>query len=351
MSAPPRVSGAFAAALANHRSRFNAQYAEARRWRPNLDGPAFQAHLADVVAPVIEEVAALVPAKAEAAAEALYDLSLELIGQEFLGPRARNPVIGLGWQRLLPPLAAHLAADPRRFTGALTNALYQLAATPGARAEAWMAEVLTLAPLCVDTASLLAAAQVAAWRAGLAHYRRSALQVCRRLPGRLAVAALGEPGLKPPTGPRLETALARLYDDPWLAPAQALAGQSGERRMQLVARVGAFRGFGGLFLAPPKVSSPGGQFVVDDGQGQWLLHADRFGATLHRAATPPTEPEVTQAPSYRLDSRGKVTRGKHSATFPELAGSQSSAADATTLAVTTPLSHVVYLVAFVERSA
>jgi len=141
-----------------------------------------------------------------------------------------------------------------------------------------------------------------------------------------------------------------LHDDPWLAPAEALGGKAAERRMHLVARVGAFRGFGGLFLSPPSVTCPAGQFLVTDGVGQWLLTADRFGATLHRATTPPTGPAARQPPFYKLDTRGKVTRGKHSATFPELAGSQSSAADATTLAVTTPLSHAVFLVAFVDRA-
>jgi hypothetical protein len=337
--------------LANRRSRFNAQFAEAKRWRPNLDGALFQAHLAEVVAPIVEQVAAAAPEQAEPATEALYDLSLDLVGQDLLGPRSRYPAIGLGWRRLLPPLAAHLAADPRRFAGALTNALYQLATTPGARAEAWSDEVLAFAPLAENTAALLAAAQVAAWRAGLAHYRMTALDVCRALAPRLAVAALGLPELtgKPPAAAALEAGLARLRDDPWLSPAAALAGHNPERHLQLVARVGAFRGFGGLFVAPPNVSCPGGQFVVSDGAGQWLLNADRFGATFHRATTAPDGPAAMTQPYYRLDTRGKVTRGKQSATFAELAGSQSSAADATTLAVTTPLSHAVYLIALVER--
>ncbi len=343
------VTGALATVLASRRSRFNAQFAEARRWRPSLDGEAFGLHLAEVVAPVVEQIAAVAPAQVEAAAEALYDLSLDMVGQEFIGPRSRYPAIGAGWRRLLPALAAHVAADPRRLAGALTNALYQLATTPEARATAWIDEVLAFAPLCADTATLLAAAQVTAWRAGLAHYRRSALQVCRPLPPRVALAALGAVGQKQPTVTQLEAALAQLHDDPWLAPAEALSGQRAERRMQLVARVGAFRGFGGLFLAPPKITGPEGQFVVSDGVGQWLLTADRFGATLHRTSTPPSGPAAMQTPYYRLDSRGKVTRGKHSATFPELAGSHSSAADQTTLAVTTPLSHAVFLVAFVDR--
>jgi hypothetical protein len=132
-----------------------------------------------------------------------------------------------------------------------------------------------------------------------------------------------------------------------LDPAAALAEPGAPRRLQLVRRVGAFRGFGGLFMAPPMVICPSGQFVVSDGTGHWLLCADRFGATFHRSAAPLNGPAAMSEPFYRLDTRGKVTRGRHSATFPELAGSQSSAADGATLAVTTPLSHAVYLVALV----
>jgi hypothetical protein len=111
--------------------------------------------------------------------------------------------------------------------------------------------------------------------------------------------------------------------------------------------VGAFRGFGGLFLAPPSVACPGGQFVVSDGDDHWLLFADRFGASFQRAASPPSgKPKMSQ-PYFQLSLEGQLSKGKLHATFPELERSQSSAANETTLAVTTPLSHAVYLLAVV----
>jgi hypothetical protein len=346
-------NGVFAAALADRRTRFNALFAEARRFRPSLDLAIFQDHLKSTVAPIVERAAEHAPAQAGAVTAALYELSLDLVGQEFLGMRSRYPALVAGWQRLLPALAAHVAAEPRRVPGAITNALYHLSTTPQAQPQLWMDSVLGLAAAGAETETLLAAAQAAAWRAGLAHYRQGAIDLCRRLPPRLAAMALGLPAsaiadATAEAGPeRLERALARLRDDPWLDPAEAWGEAAPKRRLQLVRRVGAFRGFGGLFMAPPTVTCPAGQFVVSDGADQWLLCADRFGATLHRTTAATTGPARMAEPFYRLDSRGKVTRGKHNAVFPELAGSQSSAADEATLAVTTALSHAVFLIALV----
>jgi hypothetical protein len=347
---PASPNGALAAALASRRTRFNALFAEARRFRPALDPEVFADHLRSTVAPIVERVAEHAPDQAGAVTAALYELSLDLVGQEFLGPRSRYPALAAGWQQLLPALAPHVAGEPRRVPGAITNALYHLSTTPQANPESWINSVLELAALAADTPALLAAAQVAAWRAGLAHYRQGALELCQRLPPRLAASALGLPGAEAAetTQGRLEHALARLRDDPWLEPAEAWGHAAPQRRLQLVRRVGAFRGFEGLFMAPPTVACPAGQFVVSDGADHWLLSADRCGATLHRSTAPPTGPARMSEPFFRLDSRGKVTRGKHSAIFPELAGSQSSAANGATLAVTTLLSHAVFLVALVE---
>src|SRR2546423_1862172 len=81
------------------------------------------------------------------------------------------------------------------------------------------------------------------WRAGLAHYRAGALAVCAQLPPALARAALGLP---PDARIGLEDLIARLMADPWLEPA-TLAGPAHARELRIVARAGAFRGFGGLF--------------------------------------------------------------------------------------------------------
>lgn len=95
------------------------------------------------------------------------------------------------------------------------------------------------------------------------------------------------------------------------------------------------------------MSAPGGQFVASDGEPHWLLHADRFGATLHRLAALPTEAPVMAAPLFEVGLGGQVSRGPHRAVFPDLVVSHSSAASVGTLAVPTPLSHAVYLIAVV----
>jgi hypothetical protein len=134
----------------------------------------------------------------------------------------------------------------------------------------------------------------------------------------------------------------------WRPTAAALHGQPEQQHLSLVGRVGAFRGFGGTFIRPPQVTCPGGQFVASDGETHWLLHADLFGATLHRLPALPTDPPTMAAPLFKVGLGGKVSRGPHSAVFPDLHVSHSSAANRHTLAVTTPLAHAVYLIALVS---
>lgn len=340
------LTGRLAEILEARRSRFNAQFAEAKHGRPALDPRQFATHLTQVVAPLVETVARHAPDRADEVAQALYDLSLDLVGRDLLGPAARHPAIVEGWAWLLPQLPDRLAEAPRVFVGAITNALFTLAVTPGARPKQWLREVAALSTLCGSATELLEAAKVLAWRAGMAHYRASALDLCRRLSPPLATAALGLPETALDRE-EIDTLIHQLLADPWLDPVQALAGKPEAQHLHLVGRVGAFRGFGGTFMRPPRVTSPGGQFVASDGEQHWLIHADRFGATLHRLPALPAEKPVLAAPLFKVGLRGKVSRGTHQAVFPDLAVTHSSAANASTLAVTTPLSHAVYLIALV----
>ncbi len=344
MAAAPR----FAEVLAARRGRFNALFADAHRFRPALDAADFAAHLTDVLGPIVERVAEREPGQAAAAAEALYELSLDLVSREFLGPKSRYPAVVEGWTRLLPQLPAQVAAAPRRFAAAITNALYQLGSAPDARPGEWIQSVISLATVAGDTEALLQAAQVAAWRAGLAHYRLSALELCLSLTPALAAAALAPNGVPvntaPPSPDQLITIIESLLADPWLEPGAALKAGPG-RHLQLVRRAGAFRGFGGLFMAPPIVSCPDGQFVVSDGDSHWLLFADRFGTSLQRTEAVPTRRSKQARSQFKVELDGQVSHGQERASFPVVARSQSSAANATTLAVTTPLSHSVYLFA------
>jgi hypothetical protein len=212
-----------------------------------------------------------------------------------------------------------------------------------------MQAVATLAPICQDVDSLLQAAQVAAWRCGLAHYRLTALDRCAGLNPAAVLVALGVPGRPAVTPEQLQAAVARLRNDPWLDPVTAFTDSVPERHLRLVRRVGAFRGFGGQFLAPPEVTLSGGQLVVNDGDNHWLLFADRFGATLHRTAALPPEKSKRSRRRFSVSREGQVKYGSTTATFPDLARFTSTAEDDNTLAVTTPLSHGVFLVALTSK--
>jgi hypothetical protein len=338
-----QLTGAFAQFLKANRERCNAKFASARHFKPTLDGDVFGEHLSLTVAPIVEAVAQVQPTQANATAELLYDLSLDLLGQEFIGSHSRYPFINEGWRTLLPALAKHIVVAPRQVIGALTNALYNISLVSSARPQAWIDDLIALAPLCADVRTLLSVGQILAWRVGLAHYRNGALELCKQLDPKLVLLILQLPAqLSKPSVPDL---LNRIIADPWLHPSTFAQSNKSKQTLQIVAQVGAFRGFGGLFLSPPTVTVAGDQFIVRDGEQHWVLTADCYGATFHRSD--PATGDVDAGP-FEVDRNGKVTRERMSQTFPELANFTSSADNHTTIAVTTPLSHAVFLVAVVN---
>jgi len=330
------MSQIFSQLLLSNRARFNAKFAEARHYKPTLEGEVFAELLRTLVAPIVEAVDQTQPEATEATAETLYDTALDLLAQDFLGPTSRYPAITSGWTHVLPKLGRFLAADPRGVVGAVTNALHNIAVTPGARPGEWMRDLIALAEACADVDTLLKAGQVCAWRAGLAHYRADALILAAELPVPVARLALGLPVDYPQP---LEEVISRLRSSPWQLP----VGPAQEPQLKLVKRVGAFRGFGGLFIVPPIAEPAGEHFLVTDGEGTWLLTADAFGATFHRITKPVASTKV-ESP-FKLNRNGEVSAQRLKQTFPELGQATSSAGNANTLAVTVPYSHAVYLVA------
>jgi len=340
------ISGALADILRDGRARFNAKFQEARHFCSSLEPEPFARHLEHTLAPLVEVIAAVAPGQAAVAAEALFDLSLTLAAQNLLGPSARFPVIAEGWRELLPALAAHVAAGPRLIAGAVTNALYNLAATPGARPAEWLELMKAAAPHCPDSDSLLNAGQVAAWQAGMAHYRATALAKLEQLAPAVARVVCGLPVDAPCSS--IEMAV-RLSANPWLDP-RSLAGAGG-RGMKLAAagRVGAFRGFGGQFRAPPIVIAREEEgFIVRDGDSDWILYADARGASMQRIERYEAR-ALAVASAFSLTADGLVTAGGFSLSLPELAGFTSAVSNGATLAVTTAYSHAIVLVALLEQ--
>lgn len=135
--------------------------------------------------------------------------------------------------------------------------------------------------------------------------------------------------------------LAELEKNPWRKPAQ-----TGAKELRIVARVGGFRGFGGSFVKPPTVSLKGGHFIAFDGKDYWRTCADAFGSLFFRVQ--PAEFASFTNESFSdppvVDNGGTLRWRGTVRIWPELVGITSQAFDGTTLAVTTKLSHCIYMI-------
>jgi hypothetical protein len=305
---------------------------------PQLDAEEFAAFLREALQPIAEALDGYAPDRTGPAVDLLFDAALGLAGKGFT---RRYPRLVQGWKILLSTFPALLAEDPRRFSSAVGNALYNLGAEEAARPAEWVETMFFAGGECAGLDEFLEAGKAAAWLCGLAHYRKSALQACSRLPSKTAAAVLGLP--RTTGGPSIEATVRNLQADPWhpIAP----AAPENEKTLKIVARAGSFRGFGGVIAWPPLVAPDGEDFLVFDGTDCWTLCADRFGATFQRTAPPGQA--AAGGSSEAIDEEGWVTFKGLRRQFPELAKSTSSAMSGPTLAVTVPYSHAVYLVAAV----
>ncbi len=319
-----------AGVLRSARAEFNARFVEMKRRHPDLDAEAFSAVLRTMVDPVAEAVDAVNPERVPATVWAAYDAALVVVAEKLAGPGGRYPVIAEAWQDLLPAVAPLVAEAPGRVIGAVTNALTQLASTPGVRAVEWTERLLTIAPELKTVDDLLHAGQVAAWRCGLAHYREGALAAADTLPPAVALRLLDAPANA--VWPDVRARLAR---ERWWNPTHETKSES----LRVVRTAGAFRGFGGLFIEPPIVAAIGEQIFVRSGEGCLLLTADAFGATFHRA-----EPSEFAA-AAREKSPPPLELPRVLRDLPALGTLTSSAETADTVAITGTLTHSITLLA------
>ena len=337
------ISDAFGSVLRSGRVEFNAQFAEARRLYPALDGADFLQFLRTEVDRLVRAVEKVKPGSVVEVVMAAYETGLELAGQKLIGSGARNPIIQRGWPEVLEPCALLVANAPARALGAVSNALHNLAATPGARPEQWISEMKKLGPQCGDVDTLLRLGQVEAWRAGLAHFRGGAIAAADNLPASLALSAVGASA----NGDWLQIR-KRLLADPWYDPGAPIASGNGEtNRVRVMAQAGAFRGFGGVFVEPPRVASDGEYFLVRSGDETWLLTADVFGATFHRSTPAEFDSASKKAklPAGLRVAGSKLTWKDQPFEIAGLGRFTSSAANETTLALTSELTHSVILLA------
>ncbi len=337
------IAGPLARSLERGRERYNALFRRTRRSSRRLDPGRFSEFMRRSLDPVVRSAAEANPDRVDLVVDSLYSLSLDLVAKEFLGPGSRFPLIDEAWERLLPRLGVHLAAEPRKTAAAVTNAVYQISGEAGASPHRWIDLMIEVGPQCADSGQLMNAGCAAAWISGLAHYRKGALEAIESLPESIVRGLLDFPE---------EASIQDLRDtlkDPWRSP--QTAGQEVRPNLALAGRVGAFRGFGGLFLSPPGITAYQDNLYVWDSESCWILYADRFGTTFRRhAAGPPSLSAQGKGP-FTLKVDGTVESGDMRRSFPVLGGFSKWACSSSTLAVTLPHSHRIYLVAGLKERA
>lgn len=321
--------------LRSGRDLFNAKFSQAARRFPQLDAARFRTFLTSVVDPVAGRLG-LSPDALAGWAQTAYDVGLELAGEGLVGTEGRLGAIESAWIGVLPRLPLALGAAHAVVLPALSNAAHQLSRAKGARVEAWITALADAAPDCTSTAEFLQAGQVLAWRAGMAQYREGALERAMQMRPELTRRLLGIPSAE-----RVDEVLTRLGRDRWYDPADT-SGADSRVPLRAVKQLGAFRGFGGDFLQPPRVAAVDDQLFVASGEGCWLLLADVFGHSLHRCAA--SEQERVRTALERRVLSPVLIEGRHLPV--ELPGEITGVAVTThTVAVTSAFTHRVQLIA------
>lgn len=336
---------AFAAALDEERENLNSRFALRRHNGARIDGEALLRHLHECVEPLIRGVHGVAPERSRAAVIALFDVSLDLFAASLLGDEARSPCVRRVWKDVLPTMPRLVAREPQDVAACLSNAVYNVSRHPGGRDETWIARMALAGPRCVALSELLECGKVAAWQAGMTQHRPEGLAAARRLSTRQAAVTLSLP--EDAAAERVQAAIDRMGRDPWLTAESAFAPADGTHVVSVVAKAGAFRGFGGLFQSPPTASLREGILVVEDGESEWRLMADACGTCFQRIgdARGGSKKGRSVADHPALDVEGSIFWDGAGGRFRELANATSQASDGTTLAVTIATSHHVFLLA------
>lgn len=344
------LPAALVAVLESEREALNTRFHVRQRSGSQIDAVAFLEHVRASIVPLAAQVHAAFPERTRPALMELYDVSLDLFAESLLGAEAKIPWVSRVWTELLPLTAKLLARSPRQVSGLLCNAVHHIAGNRGARPEEWLERMRAALPSCESVTEMLAAGKVAAWLAGMVQYRGAALAAAAELPHNTARIVLGLPDST--ARQEISTVLDRLQRHPWLTVAEACRGEP-KPLLRCAAVAGAFTGFGGLFRRPPLVWVEGDQLLVGDGVSQWQLIADAYGVCFSRVGDGSATIDRTRRnKSIAVDRRGTLrwdnlslstpAEGK-GRSVPPLDADSALAVVGSTLAVTIPTSHHVFL--------
>lgn len=340
------IGKALTAVLQARRADFNQLFRRAQQQYRGLEAETWFAFVRDTLNPLAEIIASRDEAAVSAVIEVLYEQSLPLVAQQWLGAKARIPELAGGYTRLLAALAPALTRDPARVSGALLNALYQLGQSDPQRARQWAEKLAAIVTSRADSDianianidAVLALGRLLAWRTGLPSHREAALREGPRLPTEWARQALDLPRAPEPA---LWQALAR---SPTMRADEFGAARA--PNLEWLGRCGGYRGLGGPFAALPVIGMAGGRLAASDGESTWWLAADGYGTQAVRMGARGDWPLDTNTPGSlpaSVTAEGKLSVGQYSGKWVELETANAAVWHAGVVAVTLRTSYQVAL--------
>jgi hypothetical protein len=328
------IRGPFAELLQEHRDRLNDQIAAAKRNHPALSDDRLAAALREFAAPLYNAAAPGLKSGSLALADALFAFVPDWLAST---SEEEN-------SRLLPLLLRFLEAFQRVYIQAPAalprhagNVLLNLSRV-NIPVELWLERMIAVAAGCAGEHAVETAGVIAAWGAGAADYRDSALRLLAESSPSVVRTLLG---LNPEIEARDYPEFCRaLEEHRWRKP--GTYREKPGSRLELIHTIGRFRGFGGPFLNPPVVSASADGFTVSDSERSWSVTADCFGYSLHEIPFHP-KPEKNGHKSCHLSRDGKLQLNDFAVTHPALVDFATFAATTDAVMVSLLHSHQLYL--------
>lgn len=279
------ISPVFKSFLQTERNQCNQLFASFRHQHPHIDADSFQQFLIQQLDPVV----ALLDEAGQSVgnfAMAGYQHGLDLAVKRWLGKSELADQVNQLWRDVIPQAIHWISPNPQYWLSILANVLYRLHAHDTGAANRWIKLMKQSAKQCQSAEEFKKLGLIAAWFAGLACYRQSALIALAEISDELFIA-VSQADCKNRT--RIQQAL---NNNRWLD-----FSITQPQTLSLQKRFGNSIMLDGEFTEPPKVLNYNNQIYVTSANQFWMLFFDVFGEMLI-----PTQ-ELPSAIHYQQDTR------------------------------------------------
>ncbi|MCP2044429.1 hypothetical protein [Pontibacter sp. HSC-36F09] len=254
--------------LQDNTELYNQVYREYEMKYGSIDRTVLSRWMVQTVEPIVRAVDALYPDHMPQTFRACYTYTLQLLGN-------KSGIVYEGEYQAAWSLCAQVpslvALYPGRLLSAINAALDSIRAHQPERVLQWVTALKSTLSYVLSLEEFLALGRIHAWRAGMAHLREKAQQEFDNLRDVLKEALLHQ---------YADLKSDHAFEQEW----------PGLAAPQFIEAPGGYVGYGGVFMAPPKVAQLGRHLLATDGQQPYAFFADAFGSVL--LADVPVQPKA-----------------------------------------------------------